>query len=228
MNLIFIPFAGGTKYSYDFLKKYFDSTINIITLELPGHGCRIREPLLDNLKEIVTDLYINNIDIFRENYIIFGHSMGAVVAFLLTEKLIFAKLRKPLHLILSSHGVIDILSERRLKRYELDYESFKTLVKKFGGIPEEILNHEEAYSIFEKILRADFKALDTYSRKNHFKLNVPITAICGNNDICTYEELNMWSKYTVKDFQSYLFEGEHFYIFSHAKEVADIIKRCIR
>ncbi len=226
MNLICIPFAGGTKYSFDFLKKYFNTRIDFFTVELPGHGSRIGEPLLCNLKEIISDIYINYSSLFRQDYILFGHSMGAVLAYLLAEKLEVSRFKKPKHLILSSHGVIDILIKRKLERYKLDNNAFKKLVKKFGGIPEEIINHEEAYNLFEKILRADFKALDTYTRETHLRLSVPLTVICGDKDICTFEEIKEWSNYTSASFNSFTFSGGHFYIFEHEKKLSEIITTC--
>ncbi len=227
MKIIFIPFAGGTKYSYDFLKKYLNSSFYFEVLELPGHGSRMNEPLLYNLKDIVADLYINNIDLFCDDYIIFGHSMGAVLTFLLAEKIFFSRCENPKHLILSSHGCIDILNDRGVRRDKFDHDSFKELVQVFGGIPDEILNHEEAYGIFEKILRADFKALDTYKRGNHLILNIPITAICADNDICTVDELKKWEKYTDKNFEIHTFKGGHFYIFDYPDKIAEIIIKSI-
>ncbi len=226
MNILLIPFAGGSRYSYDFLKKYLNEIFdNIFILELSGHGSRIKEPLLENLEDIINDLVIKYFEFFKEDYIIFGHSMGATIAFLLAEKLTFTTIKPPCHLILSSNSSIDILSKSNKKRYELDPISFKNYIKKFGVIPDEIINNNDIYLFFERILRADFKALDTYNRREHIPLNIPITAIYGENDICDYNEVKSWEKFTNKDFNMYKFPGGHFYIFEYGSELADLIRK---
>ncbi len=77
MNMICLPFAGGNVYSYQGYEKLAPASLNVIPLELPGRGARIREKLLKNLDEMVDDVfkqakpYLN-----QKPYMIYGHSMG--------------------------------------------------------------------------------------------------------------------------------------------------------
>ncbi len=40
LNVFFLPFAGGNKYSYRDFKEKAPSFINIISLEYPGRGAK--------------------------------------------------------------------------------------------------------------------------------------------------------------------------------------------
>jgi surfactin synthase thioesterase subunit len=57
LNLFCLPFAGGNKYSYRGYGERAPSFLNIVTLEYPGRGARLKEPLLSNIKDLVNDMY---------------------------------------------------------------------------------------------------------------------------------------------------------------------------
>ena len=77
MQLFLLHFAGGSCYSFDFLKQHLDSRFEFIPLELPGRGRRTNENLLNNKEKAIND-YLAQIKLIRngEPYVIYGHSMG--------------------------------------------------------------------------------------------------------------------------------------------------------
>ena len=87
MKLFGIPFSGGNAYSYQALKNQLSANIRFIGLELPGHGTRVAEPLLYTIEEMTDDL-LQQIDLNQEDdYAFFGHSLGALLAFLMCRKI---------------------------------------------------------------------------------------------------------------------------------------------
>jgi surfactin synthase thioesterase subunit len=89
LNLFCLPYAGGNKYSYREFKAKAPSFLNLVTLEYPGRGARMGEPLSTDISQIVNGLYdqIGNL-LDKEEYAFYGHSMGGLVAYLLTLKVI--------------------------------------------------------------------------------------------------------------------------------------------
>src|SRR5215213_3277321 len=81
-----LPFAGGSRYSYRNYEETGSSFLQIIPLEYPGRGARIKEPLVSNIDFLVQDLYrqIEGLAGSRK-YIIYGHSMGGLLACLLVR-----------------------------------------------------------------------------------------------------------------------------------------------
>ena len=89
MQLFLLPFAGGNCYSYDFLIKKIDKKrLESFTLELPGRGKRIDEAFIVHLKEAIDD-YLLQVKSLRDKkpYIIYGHSMGAILAYHVSHKM---------------------------------------------------------------------------------------------------------------------------------------------
>ncbi len=89
VQLFLLPFAGGNCYSYNFLRKDVQNlAIELHNLELPGRGKRSRESFSANHQMAVDD-YCKQIKELRNGqpYIIYGHSMGADLAFWVTNEM---------------------------------------------------------------------------------------------------------------------------------------------
>lgn len=115
-QLFLLHFAGGNRYSYNFLKEYFDKEFEFIPMELPGRGNRLNEKLVTNKIDAVKD-YINQIKSLRNNqpYLIYGHSMGASLGLLVAEKM-------------EKIGDAPTISEEVLKNKEF-YEFFNPIIR---------------------------------------------------------------------------------------------------
>jgi surfactin synthase thioesterase subunit len=221
-SLFCFPFAGGSKYSYNHYLKSSDPNLKIIPYDYPGRGARLRESLLTNLDEIVHDAFIQIKHDLNTPYAIFGHSMGALVAFLLTKTIIKNNYPKPFELFLTgSRGPACVRKEST--RYSLPNELFVKKLKEIGGCPEEVLNDDELMRFFEPILRADFKALETHQYTTKEMIDVPITVMIGKDEKISYEEVKMWRNETTKEVQIVQFSGKHFFIFEHADDIMKLI-----
>ena len=88
INVFCLPFAGGNRYSYREYKEKAPSFINFINMEYPGRGARIKEPLISDTDILVNDLYKDIITMIGDgDYAIYGHSLGGLITYLLTRKL---------------------------------------------------------------------------------------------------------------------------------------------
>ena len=113
VNLILLPFAGGNRYSYRSFEEISPREIQMVTLEYPGRGTRIMEPPCLEMEQLVDDLMTKMAEMTLYPYAFFGHSMGAIVACLLTRKILERQLRPPLRLFLTGASAP---SSRALKR----------------------------------------------------------------------------------------------------------------
>lgn len=225
IQLILLHFAGGNCYSYDFLKKYFKNTaIEMYALELPGRGKRHSEPFVKNKAEAIAD-YVRQIQQLRNDmpYVIFGHSMGATLGLSITKQLELAN-DKPQALIVSGNpgpGIEE--TEKEEKRYLMNDADFKNELRKLGGVPEEVLEHEELYEFFSPIMRADFQVLETddFSEKG-IQLQTPIVAIMGNEERMN-AQIDNWRNFTSANFNSIIMDGNHFFIHKNAQRLANLI-----
>lgn len=215
------PFAGASYYSYRPLFKGIEQSHTVKYLELPGRGNRMNEQLLFTYQEVLDDIFAQVKEEAREPFILYGHSMGAQLAFD-TAQLLISHLRlKPLKLIVSGRGAPSVVKMKR--RHDLPKPEFTQALKNLGGIPREILNDAEFFSFFEPILRADFQAIESYSYVQKEPLDIPILALLGDEEETTVDEANAWGEATSAQFGLKVFKGGHFFILEHTESVSKLI-----
>lgn len=229
VQLFLLHFAGGNAYSYEFLKPYLQANVEFIPLELPGRGRRFNDNYINSRTEAVHD-YVTQISNKRNQalpYIIFGHSMGASLGLSVAYEM--QRLEdQPQLLVVSGNsgpGAPQIQGKpKRVKRYLMDDATFKNELRELGGIPEEVLGNEELYTFFEPIMRSDFEILekDTLSIELNIKLLCPIFAMMGSDEDQAVNIEN-WSRYSIAECSFEVFEGNHFFIHKHPKQVINTI-----
>ncbi len=226
IKIFCLPYAGGNKYSYRQFEEIAPSFLKLITLDYPGRVPRIKEPLLHDILELVEDSYkqiVNKID--KNDYAIFGHSMGGLIAYLLTRKLIENNHKAPLHIFITGTSGPSSPSRGDKKRHLLPPEEFLQEMKDLGGMPDEILETEELLTFFEPILRSDFKACETYIHDIKDPFDIPITVITGTEEDMELEDIHLWKKETKSEIEFRQLPGKHFFIFNHPDKIVDVISK---
>lgn len=228
IQLFCLPYAGGAASVYSKWNRVIGDEIDLHPIELSGRGRRYKERLIENVDAVVEDLYpgiVNRIDQNGE-YAIFGHSLGGILAYELVRTLAGEGMPRPLKLFISAAR-----SPRVMKNevtYNLPDEAFKQKIFERGGTPKEVLENEELMEIHLPILRADFKAVETYRcDDDQKKLNCELGLICGTNDTIKRCEVEDWKCYTTGKSSIHEIEGGHFFINSHFNEVVDIVKKSL-
>ncbi|AVK97691.1 thioesterase [Lysinibacillus sphaericus] len=213
INLICLPFAGGSAAVYrdwvDFVAPY----INVIPLEYAGRGKRFIEPLYENFESCIEDLYnivIKHIE-NNENFALFGHSMGAHIAYELTLKLKTDNVI-PKHLFISSR-VPPHLSH--INYSSLTKEQFLLKLEKMGGTQKEFFKNKELIDIYLPIIRNDFRILEEYLITNHTVRSDGV--MCNTSGFFgkeenIFEEMQEWKQYIDKEYNVFKMQGNHFYL----------------
>lgn len=223
IQLFLLHFAGGSAHSFDFLKEYLDKDIEFIALELPGRGNRYKEKLLKTKAEAIEDYYHQIKKIRNSNpYLIYGHSMGAIISLS-----VVAKLEKdgdfPIHLIVTGNPGPGIRKENAIIRYNLEDNYFKEELKKLGGVPLEVLENQELYEYFSPIMRADFECVEKFCfSEEGLKIETPIHAIMGSEEN-TNNMIQNWKNFTNSMFGFEILNGNHFFILSNAQQISNKI-----
>ncbi|RBL90129.1 thioesterase [Chitinophaga flava] len=226
INLFCLPFAGGSKYSYRLYEEHLPSFLNIIPLEYPGRGTRMGEPLKEDVNQLVNDLYLQIADkLDRSAYAIYGHSMGGLMSYLLTRKILEKRRTPPLHLFITGTSGPGALSRTEKKRHLLDKRSFIEEIRNLNGSPDEILQNDELLDFIEPILRADFKVSENYAHSSISPLNIPITVITGTREEMKPEDIQLWQQETLVPVDFRRMPGHHFFIFKYPYEIVGIIAK---
>jgi surfactin synthase thioesterase subunit len=215
-SLIWLPFAGGSGYSFATLNQKLSTHFEVKTVELPGRGKRIREPLLTDMEAIIDDVLEQITDWIKEPYVLAGHSMGSLSAFLLTHQIQKKGLALPIHLFLSGRKAPAIPLNPPLTHL-LPNEELKQKLRQLGGAPDEVLDSEQLFDFFEPILRADFQAVETWEYAAFPKLDLPVSVFAGTDDDMQESDLFAWQDEFVQNVYFQYLKGGHFYLFENEK-----------
>ena len=224
-QLFLLHFAGGSCYSFDFLKNELQTNFDCYPLELPGRGKRNQEAYLKDKSDAILD-YVSQIRALRNDqpYIIFGHSMGATLGLSVTKKM-EEYMDAPSMLIVSGNPGPGA-SQKDIERHTLSDAEFKEELRSLGGVPEEILEDEDLYEYFSPIMRADFEILEKNKGSEvGLVIDTPIYAMMGDRED-TVGEIENWEKFTSKKFDYRILSGNHFFIHNHTEALTQIINEC--
>lgn len=222
-QLFMLHFSGGSKYSFNLFTDKLKDFFSLEPVELPGRGLRFDEDLIYDKEKAVTDLLLQIRKKRNEKpFILYGHSLGAELGFLITKEL--EKVGDfPSYLVVSGNPGPNMRDNQKL--YEIPNPSFFDKLKELGGLPKEILESEELREIFEPILRADFEIIEKDTIINAEKIKSPIFALMGNEER-TVDKVENWENYTESSFDFNILPGNHFFIYENKDKICDILINC--
>lgn len=202
--------------------KHLDSSQELIAIQLPGRGTQLGRPLLTDMNSVISYLGEAIAPYCDRPFVFLGHSLGALIALELTYKLKNNNKALPERLVVAGktppHLTPSIIT------YHLPDGEFIEVVKRYNGIPAEVLSDEGLMSLFMPVLRADFKILETYVHQNRPPLSCDLIALGGLEDsMVKPQHISEWKQYTSGNFDNRLFAGDHFFIKPHQQEVLKII-----
>ena len=226
-KLFMMPHAGGNKYTYQYFSRYAPAHFDVIALEYPGRGSKAAQSAQRDIKKLAKQLLEEIKNSTSDEYAIYGHSMGALIAFLMTREISNIGLRLPNFLFLTGcKGPASRQIERVL--HDLPKEELYHELRLFGGVTEEILNEVELMAFFEPIIRADFHAVETYTYDEAKPLNVPITVVIGQDEAITLEQVRSWQYESIHPVEVLELPGRHFFNLEHSDKIMKLISEKIK
>lgn len=228
ISLICLPFAGGSVSSYHYMKQCLDSHVSFCPIEPPGRGRRFSEPLLTDIHAIANDALEQVIGIVESRpYALYGHSLGAKVAYLMACRIAQRRLPQPLHLFVSGSNAPSVPQQNRT-RHLLPRQALFELIRNMSGTAPEIFQSPELLDLFEPVLRADFEANDTYHYQVQEPLSVPMTVMIGTEDTASYSDALAWRRETTGPAKVLQFSGGHFFISKHCRAIGELISQTLQ
>lgn len=224
LRLFCFPFAAGSCYSYQPFTRGVWSGIECLPVDYPGRGRRMFEPPLITLEAVVSDLLDRIRPQLTGPFAFFGHSMGSLVAYQLTCRLRTEGLPMPRHLFLSGRGGAAIPEKQRNAR-AMTRQEIVDEVREMDGDLTALLKNPRSFDLYEKVLRADMMALESYDYTvtGPAALTIPATVFIGSHDIYTPIEAARWQEEFTTSIELNVMTGGHFFLFDHIP----FIRRCI-
>jgi surfactin synthase thioesterase subunit len=220
-RLVCFPHAGGSAPFFLPVATALSPRADVVAIQYPGRQDRRSEPLIDDLTSLTDRVH----EVLRDEpelpTCLFGHSMGAIVAFELARRL-EADGHGPVHLFVSGRRAPSAWRDEKV--HLQDDAGILAEVRKLNGTASSLLGDDELMRAALPALRADYRAIETYRSTPETAVRCPITAFTGDSDPkTTLDEANAWSRHTSAGFDLQIFTGGHFFLTEHADEIIKII-----
>lgn len=212
VRLFCLPFAGGSASAYRDWSDQLPASIEVLPVELPGHGMRLGEPPIPTLLPLIEAMLVGLAPWMDRPYALFGHSMGALIAFEATRLL--RRRRQPLPVLLAASGYrAPHLPDPEPSIRALDDDALIDRLGRLGGTPPEILQSRELLNLLIPVFRADFSVTETWTSPDDAPLGLPMLILGGLWDPrAPRDMLPEWSSHAASTIKIHLFPGDHFYL----------------
>jgi medium-chain acyl-[acyl-carrier-protein] hydrolase len=227
-RLFCFPYAGGSSRIYASWHTRLAHDVEVHAVELPGRGTRLHPRVFaKELGPLVDDICAQFEGKLDVPYFLFGHSMGALLAFLCARALRRGTSTPPAHLFVSGRKAPHIPNPDASAATMSDTE-FLEMLRRAGGTPPQVLAEPDLMALFLPIIRADFSLLNSYVHAPEPPLDFPVTAFGGRRDArATAGDLEEWRQHATSLFDVTLFDGGHFFIDTHREQVVDRVSTVI-
>jgi medium-chain acyl-[acyl-carrier-protein] hydrolase len=225
VRLICLPYAGGSAAAFRHWAKRLSHRIEFSVLQLPGREHRFNEPFLRSLPAVIETIGPLVAQARDKPFVLFGHSVGALMAFELTRWLRAAGAPGPLHLIVAGKRAPHVPLARS-PLHELSDEHLIDKLRELNGTPQQVLETRELLDLMLPRVRADFEVNETYRYREGAPLDCPMTVFGGSVDPETsLESLAAWEMHSCGPYEQRMFPGDHFFVHSFEDQVLADIQR---
>jgi surfactin synthase thioesterase subunit len=211
LTLVCFPHAGGAAGYYLPLLRPLSGSADVAVVQYPGRHDRADERPVPSVRQLARHV----VDALRgrraRRLILFGHSMGALVAFEAAVLLERETGAAPDHLFVSGHR-----SPSRHRPDPARYADESAIVAELhqlGGTDKRVLTHPALVSRMLPVLRNDYTAVLGYQYQPGDVVSCGVTALVGDRDPhTTIHDAQAWTAMTTGRFTLRAFPGGHFYL----------------
>jgi medium-chain acyl-[acyl-carrier-protein] hydrolase len=212
IRLFCFPHAGAGSLAYQGWGRLLPPAIQVLPVLPPGRETRLREASYTSIEPYVEDLAAALAPELRVPYALFGHSLGALVAFELARRLRADGLAAPVHLFVSGRIAPQLTDHRRIL-HRLPAGDLTRELAALGGISGDLDLGDHRLSHVLAALRADLGVNERYAFRAEPALGTAVTALGGTTDPRVNEsQLADWRTQTSGSFALHTYRGGHFYL----------------
>ena len=210
LTLICFPHAGGDVINYWPWEQTLSPNIELRGVSLPGKYGRSREKALPNFSLAVDALERTVRPLLHRPYALFGHSMGALLAFELARRLQGLGL-PPVRLFVSGMKAPQLYNVDPVNS-ALDDAGLIELLRDLNGTPEEMLLVPEMMRLILPALRQDLALCDSYEYVRASPLECPVSVFAGRHDDANPDAIDAWHNVAANPCKIRWFDGGHMFL----------------
>lgn len=239
LPLLCVPFAGAGASVFFPWTRWPLAEVTVVPVQLPGKDKRFGEPPFTDVVEAALGLageipalvgeipaLDSELPTLAGEVALFGHSLGAVIAYELAHRLASTGTVLVRQLFVS--GSPGPFTQRELRATGLSDDEFLARVQRIAGYEHPALADPDGRELLLPMLRTDVEMHERYTPSTAAPLAVPITSIRGAaDDMVSAREAAQWAEYTTGPFDLVELPGGHMYLTESPDELLALFDRTL-
>lgn len=222
VRLVCLPHAGGSASFFFPVSQAMPESVEVLCVQYPGRQDRRKEPLIDNIPDLADRVFAALLPWADKPLALFGHSMGASVAFEVARR--FEREKDTVLEGIFASGRRAPSAHRHETVHLRDDDGLLDEMKSLSGTDTKVLGDEELLRMVLPAIRADYRAAETYVYEPGEPLRCPIIGLTGDDDPkVTLAEAKAWGEHTTGSFDFHVFPGGHFFLADHQPAINKLI-----
>ncbi|MCP2243419.1 thioesterase II family protein [Lentzea aerocolonigenes] len=211
LPVLCFPFAGAGAAAFRRCQEFSARRVRVVPIELPGRATRFAEPPYTTVSEAVDGLHPEIVELLGDEreVALFGHSLGAVLAFEMALRLESSFTVRGVFV----SGSPGPWTRRARRASGLSDGEFLDRVKDLAGHSHPALEDPELREMLLPVLRADVEMHEAYLAAPDVRLDAPLFSIRGAEDeLVSTQQAAQWAGATTGAFRAVEVPGGHMYV----------------
>ncbi|GAA4338004.1 alpha/beta fold hydrolase [Streptomyces venetus] len=221
VHLVCLPHAGGSASFFRPVAQALTPEVEVLAVQYPGRQDRHQEPMIDTIGALADHVSRAVTRAVDRPFALFGHSMGATLAFEVAVRLEQAG-RFAERLFVSGRRAPSCRRDERV--HQRDDAGIIAELRGLSGTDQRVFGDDDLMRMVLPAVRNDYRAAETYVCATDHRLSSPVTALTGDGDPkASHDEVRAWRAHTTGDFEMVTYPGGHFFLVDHAPDVIRVI-----
>jgi pyochelin biosynthetic protein PchC len=222
LRMVCLPHAGGSARFFRDWADDLPDDVELLAVQYPGREDRLEDDQAGDLCRLADRIVAALEPALDRPIALFGHSLGAAIAYEMARRIEQRDSGADLTLIVS--GRPGPRRERGGVQHLLDDDGLCTELIRLGGTNALVFEHPELLRLVLPAVREDYRLSETYRPNVEILLSCPVVACRGADDPeVTAAESHAWHEVTRGEFTSWVYRGSHFFLVDRHAELLERI-----